>query len=749
MSDLFDELAARHGIGADSDATADSNHANRAPTRRTVLKSGLAASGLFWLGAGEQADAQPAPSGSAIGGGATIQNPAAFNAMAWLSVETDNTIRVMVAKSEMGQGVLTSLPMILADELDADWSKVRPEHAPLGRAFDDPRADARDTGGSRSIRMSYDLMRTLGASAREMFVTAAATRWGVAAAECEARDSHVHHAGSQRRATYAELAADAAKLKVPDKPTLKDPKDFKLIGKSIPRVDVPSKVDGSAVYAIDIMLPQMLVATIVQSPVFGGTLGAVDERESSKVRGYRGVVQGPDFVAVVATSFWQAVTAARALKVSWREGAFASMNQAGIREQFGKAADTPGVSVRNDGDAATALASAETRVDAEYEVPYLAQSPLEPMSCVAQVSDGRCRLWVGTQRHTQTVKKVAEALGLDGSRIEIQTTLLGGGFGRRFAEDFAVQAALVARSHPGRPVKLIWTREEDMQHSFYRPATYNRFSCALARDGTPVAWTHKIVCQAVLKAFRPELVKNGVDPTSIEGAANMPYAVPNVAVDYVLQDLPVPVGPWRSVGSSHNAFVTEGFIDELAHAAKRDPLDYRLGLLANRPRHRGVLQLAAASAGWGSPLPPGQGRGIAVAECFGGWCAQVAQVQRQPDGKVRIERIVVALDCGRVVNPRVVEDQMLSNVIYTLSAVRNGEITIDRGRVQQSNFNDFPALRINELPRIEVHIVPSDAAPGGVGEVGTPPLAPAVVNAIFAATGRRVRSLPLSKHELV
>jgi isoquinoline 1-oxidoreductase subunit beta len=727
VNDIFDEIAARHGLADPVDAE------SATLSRRSVLVGGLAAGGLFWLGAVPSVQAQNTPPVVVGGGGATILNPEAFNAMAWLRVESDNTIRVMVAKSEMGQGVLTALPMILADELEADWSKVRPEHAPMGRAFDDPRANARDTGGSRSIRFSYELMRTIGASAREMFVTAATARWGVPGSECVARDSFVHHEASARRLSYAELAADAAKLKVPDKPRLKDPKDFKLIGRSLPRVDVPSKVNGSARYAIDVVLPGMRVATVVQSPVFGGELDSVDDSEARRLPGFHSIVRERHFVGVIAGTFWQARQAAQALKINWREGAFAEMNQARIREQYVRAADTAGARVRTEGDAAATLAAAGAagRVEAVYEVPYLAQSALEPMSCVAQVTsgaEGRCKLWVGTQRHTHTANKVAEALGVPVDRIEIETTQLGGGFGRRFAEDFAVQAALIARSTPGQPVKLIWTREEDMQHAFYRPATYNRFVGSVGSDGQAAAWTHKIVGQAVLKAFRPELIRNGVDPTSIEGAANMPYAVPHIAVDYVMQDLPVPVGPWRSVGSSQNAFVTEGFVDELAHAAKADPLAFRLAHLGNRPRHRAALELAAQRAGWGTPLPAGVGRGIAVAEAFGGWCAQVAEVRKLPDGKVRVERIVLAVDCGRVVNPRVVEDQMVGNVIYALSAVINGEITIERGRV---------------------HIVPSEAAPGGVGEIGTPPVAPAVVNAIFAATGRRIRSLPLSKHNLV
>jgi isoquinoline 1-oxidoreductase subunit beta len=743
MSDRFDELAARHGLVALNPPLA--------VPRRSVLLSGLSTAGLFWLGAVPQTQAQNTQGATVGTGGPNIVNPEAYNAMAWLRVESDNTVRIMVAKSEMGQGVLTALPMILADELEADWAKVKPEHAPLARAFDDPRANARDTGGSRSIRTSYELMRTLGASAREMFVATAASRLSVAVGECVARDSFVHHTATQRKLSYAELAADAARMPVPDKPRLKDAKDFKLIGRSLPRVDVPSKVNGQAVYAIDITLPQMLVATLVQCPVFGGELDTVDDRAARRMAGVRHVVQTPQFVAVIADTFWQARQATQALKITWREGAFAEVNQAAIRARFARAADEAGVRVRTQGDAAATWASAakDLRIEAIYEVPYLAQSPLEPLSCVAQVANGGCTLWIGTQRHSVTANKVAQALGIDVTRVEMHTTQLGGGFGRRFSEDFAVQAALLARAAQGRPVKLIWTREEDIQHAFYRPATYNRFSAALGSDGKVQAWTHKIVGQAVLKAFRPELVRNGVDPTSIEGATNLPYAVPNIEVDYVLQDLPVPVGPWRSVGSSQNAFVTEAFMDELAHAAMADPLAFRLAHLGNHPRHRAVLELAAQRAGWGTPLPADQGRGIAVAECFGGWCAQVAQVRRLADGKVRVERIVLAVDCGRVVNPRVVEEQMVGNVVYALSAVLSGEISIDRGRVVQSNFHDYPALRMGETPRIEVHIVPSDAPPGGVGEVGTPPVAPAVVNAIFAATGQRIRSLPLSKHQLV
>lgn len=753
MSDLFDEIALRHGVEAPPVAT-DA----RRVTRRGALIGAAIAGGTFWLGwvspsraqqpANAPTGAANAPSVAVGAGGPNIVNPQAYNALAWLRIEADDTIRIMVAKSEMGQGVLTSLPMIVADELDADWSRVKTEHAPLERTFDDPRANARDTGGSRSVRFSYELMRTIGASAREMLVSAAAERWGVEPSQCTTRASRVLHAASNRHFTYGELAASAAKLEVPAKPRLKDPSEFKLIGRPLPRVDIEDKVTGRAVYASDVRLPRMLSATLVQSPVFGGRLAAADDAAARAIKGVHSVLRFDTWVGVIADTFWQALQGARALKITWDDGKFAAVSQADISTRFAQASRVAGVRARTEGDAAQALAQAARRIEAVYEVPYLAQTPMEPMSCVAQVDGRRCRLWVGTQRHSHTAQQVAVALGLAPTDIEMVTTQLGGGFGRRFAEDFAVQAALLARTTGGRAVKLLWTREEDVQHAYYRPATYNRFEGGIDASGQAVAWTHKIVSQAVLKAFRPELLRNGMDPTSVEGAANMPYDVPNIAVDYVMQDLPVPVGPWRSVGSSQNAFVTEAFADELAYAAQRDPLEFRKALLSKQPRHRALLEFLAERAGWSKPAVPGVGRGVAIAECFGGWCAQMAEVRALPDGKIKVERIVAAIDCGRVINPRGVAEQLESAIVYGLTATLVGEITIDKGRVAQSNFHDYPALRIHEVPTIETHILPSTAAPGGVGEIGTPPVAPAVVNAIFAATGRRIRSLPLSRHGL-
>ena len=755
MTDIFDEMAAAYGGSPTAPAANPAQNEVPVVSRRGALIGAAAAGGAFWLGwipgaAAQSANPPQGTAGAAVGAGsATIVNPEAYNAMAWLRIEADNTVRIMVAKSEMGQGVLTSLPMIIADELDADWSRVRTAHAPLGRAFDDPRANARDTGGSRSVRLSYDLMRSIGASAREMLVSAAAAQWGVDAAQCTTRDSFVAHPPSGRRLAYAAVASAAAKLEVPAKPKLKDPSEFRIIGRSLPRVDVPDKVTGRAIYASDVRLPRMLSATLVQSPVFGGKVAAVDDTAARAIAGVHSVVRFDDWVGVIADTFWHALQGARALKITWNEGDFASVSQADISKRFAEAAQTPGVRVRTEGDAAQALAAAARKIDVVYEVPYLAQTPMEPLSCVAQIEGGRCKLWAGTQRQSHTAQRVAQTLGMNLADIEIETTQLGGGLGRRFAEDFVVQAALLARTTAGRPVKLLWTREEDVQHAYYRPATYNRFVAGLDDKGQPLAWTHKIVGQAVLKAFRPELVRNGLDPTSVEGAANMPYGIAHVAVDYVLQDLPVPVGPWRSVGSSQNAFVTEGFVDELAHAAGRDPLEFRKALLGKHPRHVAVLDLLAARGGWSQPLAAGTGRGLAVAECFGGWCAQMAEVRALPDGKIKVERIVAVIDCGRAINPRGVREQLESAIVYALSATLKGEITIDRGRVTQSNLIDSGTLRINEIPKIELHILPSTAAPGGVGEVGTPPTAPAVVNAVFAATGKRIRSLPLSRHNLV
>ena len=681
-----------------------------------------------------------------------------FSPNAWLSVGTDGVVTLTVDKSEMGQGSQTGLAMILAEELEADWSTIR-----LGTVPENPAGWSRrmSTGGSTAIHTSWEPLRKAGAAAREMLLDAAASTWGVDRASCRAERGAVVHGPSKRRLTYGRLVAKAAKLPVPKDPPLKDSKDFRLLGTRVPRLDTPAKVDGSAVFGIDVKVPGMLVASIERCPVFGGTLKSYDATKAKAVPGVRAVVAlepspwtgtGGAWaagcaagIAVVADTYWQAVTGRRALEIQWDEGDAASLESDGIRAQFVKLAEQPGVEARKDGDAAASLAGAAKRVEAVYEVPFLHHATMEPMTCTAHVrSDGEgCDVWVPTQNQTRAQEVAAEITGLPKEQVRIHTTFLGGGFGRRLESDFVSEAVRVSKAARA-PVKVIWSREDDVQHGFYRPATYNRFAAALDAGGTPMAWTHRIVAPPILLKFGP--LDKGIDRTLIDGASNLPYAIPNVFVDQVAVDLlPVPRGFWRSVGISQNAFVTECFFDEVAVAAGKDPYELRRQLLRDKPRHLRTLELAAQKAGWGTPLAAGRGRGIALAEWAPTTCAQVAEVSVTPDGSVRVHRVVCAVDCGPTVNVGQIEAQLQGGIVYGLTAALYGEITIDRGRVKQSNFTDYPMLHIEEMPVVEVHVVPSDDKQGGIGEPSVGPIAPAVCNAIFAATGKRIRKLPIGK----
>ncbi len=669
----------------------------------------------------------------------------AFAPNAWLRIDLDGSVTVTVAKSEMGQGVRTSLPMLLAEELEADWSKIRIEPA-----LADPKYGDMTTGGSTSVRKSWLPLRKAGATPREMLISAAAQTWGVERATCRAEQGAVIHVPSGRSLTYGQLVETAAKLPVPalnhdasgpaDVP-LKDTKDFRIIGKSAARLDTPEKLDGKAVFGLDVKVPGMLVATVARCPVFGGKVKSFDATKAMAVKGVRHVAQVPSGVAVVADSTWAAMQGREALAITWDEGPSAGLDSAGIRKMFEESAKKTGMVARSEGDAAGALAAAAKKLEAIYEFPFLAHATMEPMNCVADVRKDGAEIWAPTQSPQWAQGDVAKLLGLPEEKVKVHTTLLGGGFGRRAMPDFVVEAAHVSKA-AGAPVKVVWTREDDMQHDFYRPASYHRVGAGIDSSGRLVAWTHRLVAPSVIAQVFGIQPKAG-EADAVDGAAQLPYSVPNLLVDYVMVNTAVPVGWWRSVYNSQNPFVNECFLDEVAAAAGKDPYELRRQLLPEGSRLRGVLELAATKAGWGKPLPAGHARGIAGHFSFGSYIAQVAEVSVEASGKVKVHRVVCAVDCGRVVNPDTIEAQMESGIVYGLTAALKGAITIEKGRAQQNNFHDYQMLRMDEMPFVEVHIQPSKEAPGGVGEPGTPPIAPAVANAIFAATGKRIRRLPI------
>jgi isoquinoline 1-oxidoreductase subunit beta len=661
---------------------------------------------------------------------------------AYLRISANNDIIVVCGLSEMGQGVHTAIPMLIAEELDADWTRVRVEQAGVDQAFVNPIFGIQATGGSTAVRGHWEPMRKAGATARAMLVAAAAESWKAAAADCRTEKSVVIHK-SGKKLSYGQLAARAAKQTPPKDVKLKDPSQFTLLGKSgTKRVDTAAKSTGKAKYGLDVYLPGMLTAVIAYPPVPGGKVVSVNDAKAKAIAGVRQVVQVPFGVAVLADGYWPAKLGRDALEIQWDHGANASLSSEGISKQLSDGASAGGAVGRNEGD--FKAAKPVKTIEAEYEAPYLSHSCMEPLNCTAWVRDGGVEIWVGTQSQGPAQGILSQVAGVAPGKVKVNTMYLGGGFGRRFAPDPVIGATVLSKI-TGKPVKLVYSREDDTRGYFYRPASVTRFKGGLDANGNPILFTANVASHSVMEASHfMKLPPDGVDEFGVEGIRDCPYDFPNLHIEYSRQEPGnLQVWFWRSVGHSQNSFFLESFIDEMANAAGKDPFEFRRSLLSKQPRYKGALELAAEKAGWGKPLPAGVHRGIAVVFSFGSWCAEVAEVSVAADGTPRVHRVVAAVDCGMTVNPDIVKRQIESAIVYGLTAALYGKITFKDGQVQQSNFHDYRLLRMNQMPKVEVYIVPSTEAPGGIGEPGTPAVAPAVANAIFAATGKRIRKLPI------
>ncbi len=668
----------------------------------------------------------------------------------WVLVGSDDSVVIRYARSEMGQGSFTSAPMLVAEELGCDWNKVRVEYVSANANARSKRAwGAMNASGSQTIRSSQLYLRTGGATAREMLVAAAAQQWAVPAGECTVANSVITHAASGRSTRFGKVADAAAKLPVPKDVKLKEPKDWTLIGKSLPRFDIPATVRGKQRYGIDTQLPGMVYAVVAQCPVFGGTVKSIDASKIDQRRGILKVQSHGSFVAVVADNWWRAKEALKLLPVEWDEGANGKVSSASIMEMFrGGLAATDLPVASNVGNVEQGFAAAAKVLEAEYFTPYLNHATLEPMGCTVLIKDGRMDVWVSTQNAEASLAAAAEAGGIPIENVEVHRVQAGGGFGRRGTQDFTRQAATIAKGMPGVPVKMLWTREEDMQHGFYRPASLVRIKAGLDAQGNPLAWSARIAAPSIIGTLNRLPLPNGIDRQAVVAFVDQPYDIPNVRVDYAQRNGHVPVGFWRTVGHSQNPYVRECFMDEMAHAAGKDPYQYRRALLKDKPRDLGVLDAVARAAGWDKPAPKGVFRGIAETDAYGSYISAVAEVSPRGKNGFAIRRIVVAIDCGYAVNPDNIVAQMQGSVVWALSAILWGDNTIKDGRVEQTNFHDYRMLRLSEMPKVEVVIAPTGGFWGGVGEPANAPIAPALCNAIFAATGKRVRSLPLSQHGL-
>jgi isoquinoline 1-oxidoreductase subunit beta len=726
---ILDQITS-HATGSGRSSSANSF------SRRVFLQAGAAAGGGLLLSLRLPFPNQNAEAAATDG----------FAPNAFIRIGSDGQIVLTMPYVEMGQGTYTAIPMLIAEELEVELKQVRLEHAPPNeKLYGNPLLGGiQATGNSNAVRAAWQPLRQAGAIARSMLVSAAAKRWNVDdAATCRAQSGEVLHAPTGRRATYGELAADAARMPVPKNVALKRPEDFKLIGTPAKRLDTPSKVNGTAIYGIDVRPPGVKIATLAQSPVFGGRVKRVDDAAAKAVKGVRQIVRLDDAVAVVADHMGAAKKGLAALKIEWDDGPNAKLTTDTIAGELEQATLNSGAVAQNVGDVDKAMAGAVTKVEATYHLPFLAHATMEPMNCTVHARKDGCEIWIGSQAVARVQAAAAKTAGLPPDKVVVHNHLIGGGFGRRLEADGAVRAVQIAQ-HVDGPVKVVWTREEDIQHDMYRPYWFDRLSAGLDAKGMPVAWNNRFAGSSVASRWASGWFQNGLDPDSTEGAIDLVYALPNMHVEYVRVEPPgIPTAFWRSVGPSHNVFVTESFIDELAAAAKQDPVAYRLALLDKNPRAKAVLALAAEKAGWGQPLPERVGRGVSLQYVFATYMAQVAEVEVAKDGAVRVRRVVCAVDCGTVVNPDTVQAQIQSAIIFGITAALYGNITLKNGRVEQTNFDTYQMLRMNEAPAIEVHIVASSEPPGGMGECGTSAIVPAVANAIFAATGKRLRRMPV------
>lgn len=703
-------------------------------SRREFLKTTLAGAGLTIA-------ASMTPFGSRLLSAQEVKE-GLFNPNVWIQITPDNIVTIVVNKSEMGQGVSTSLPMIAADELEADWKQVRFLEAPGGNKYIDPNWGMQLTGGSTSVRHMFEPLRKASAAAREMLRIAAAQTWGASVNECAVSKNTVRHTKSGKSLTYGQLCEKASQLPVPENPPLKEESQFKLIGTSMLRLDVPDKVSGKAIFGIDSFVPDMLYATIARPPTIGAKIVSYDKVAAEKIPGIQKVASIDQGIAVCATALDLAWKGRDALKAKWDKGSNPELDNEMLEKTFLDHLKKEGAIALNRGSAENALTQAVKKIEATFVLPYLAHVTMEPMNCTAHVMENRCDIWVPTQNQSGVLQVAQKLTGLKPEQIHIYTTYLGGGFGRRGFVDYVEEAIQISKA-TGKPIKLIWTREEDIQNDFYRPGYCCMIEGGIDDKGRITAWSHKIVVQSIFEHFAPQMIKNGIDPAAVDGIAEMEYEIPNLHVEYVKMDLPIQVGFWRSVGNTQNAFVKETFVDALAHAANRDPLEFRLNHLKN-PSARRVLQVAAEKAGWGKPSPKGQARGIAHHFSFGTQVAQVAEISlNKKEGSIKVHRVVCAISCGPMVNPNIIIAQMKGAIIMGLSAAMKEKIDFANGGVQTENFYNYNELRMNEVPEIEVHLVKSKDAIGGIGEPGLPPIAPAVANAVFKAAGIRLRNLPM------